>query len=61
MTEDAPGEGESTDQRGGQDRAVDAVVARLGELDDVPVNDHVEHYERIHSELQDILSQADEA
>ena len=40
----------------GDDR-VDAATGALGELDALPVSDHVERYAEVHSQLQDILNE----
>ena len=36
---------------------VDAVVGRLGELDELPVSEHPGVYERIHEQLVDVLGE----
>lgn len=38
--------------------AVDAILQRLGDLDERPVTEHVAGYERIHADLQDALADA---
>jgi hypothetical protein len=38
--------------------AVDAVLASLGELDDVPVDEQVPHYEAAHEALRAALADA---
>ena len=38
--------------------AVDAILQRLGDLDERPVAEHVAAYERIHADLQDALADA---
>jgi hypothetical protein len=40
---------------------VDAAVARLDELADRPVSEHVEVLDAVHRRLQDVLAQLDEA
>ncbi len=42
------------------DEAVDAVVASLRGLDDVPVSEHVAVFERAHESLRQVLSGAGE-
>ena len=39
---------------------VDAALARLGELDDRPVSEHVAVYDEVHRLLQDALAALDE-
>ncbi|MEP6697000.1 MAG: hypothetical protein ABJA34_09005 [Pseudonocardiales bacterium] len=39
----------------GDDR-VDNALRHLDELDDLAVEAHVEHYERVHADLQDTLN-----
>lgn len=36
---------------------VDAVLGRLGELDELPVSEHPGVYERIHEQLVDVLGE----
>ncbi len=38
------------------DARVDRVLLRLDELDELPLTDHVERYERVHTDLQDALN-----
>jgi hypothetical protein len=38
---------------------VDAALARLAELDDAPLTDHVAGYEEVHGLLQDALGDFD--
>lgn len=40
--------------------AVDAAMAELATLDELPVHDHAEVYERVHRRLQDAMVDADE-
>lgn len=39
------------------DEAVDAAIARLGDLDDTPVREHVAAFEAVHAALADRLSE----
>jgi hypothetical protein len=39
--------------------AVEASVAALGELDDLPVGEHVARYDALHGELSDALAAID--
>ena len=45
---------------GGQS-PVDAAIARLDVLEDLPVFEHVEVYDAVHRSLQDALATLDEA
>ncbi|HEY7042340.1 MAG TPA: hypothetical protein VH419_01600 [Nocardioidaceae bacterium] len=47
-----------TDQRATGDDRVDAVTARLRELDDRDVHDHADVYEAIHRDLAAVLDDA---
>jgi hypothetical protein len=38
--------------------AVDAILQRLGALDERPASEHVAAYESIHADLQDLLADA---
>lgn len=40
---------------------VDAAIARLDGLEDLPVSEHVEVYDAVHRSLQDALATLDEA
>jgi hypothetical protein len=40
---------------------VEAALAALDELDDTPVAEHVEVFDRVHRSLQDALATLDEA
>ncbi len=44
----------------GDDR-VDAAVARLADLDELPVADHVPRYDEMHGALQDVLTTIEQA
>lgn len=46
----------SADPATSGDARVDAAAGALGDLDSVPVSDHVERYADVHSRLQDILN-----
>jgi hypothetical protein len=41
------------------DPRVDAVVDRLGRVDDLPLEEHVPVYEDLHDELRQVLSELD--
>jgi hypothetical protein len=43
------------------DVRVDAALARLDRLDDLPVADHVGEYDAVHRALQDALTAIDES
>ena len=56
--ETAPGDGLAAGERPatGEPR-VDAALGRLGELDDLPVSEHPQVYERIHGQLVEVLGE----
>ena len=47
------------DTAGTGDPRVDAVVDRLGRVDDLPLEEHVQVYEDLHDELRQVLSELD--
>jgi hypothetical protein len=51
MTGDEP-----TGAGGSGDARVDDALRRLDDLDGLPLTDHVERYERVHTDLQDTLN-----
>ncbi len=61
MTGEGIGRGPTAGGEGPADARIDSAVGRLDQLEQLPVHDHVEQYERIHAELQDVLSSVDEA
>jgi hypothetical protein len=56
--EDAEPAQDSTEIETTGDEAVDAVVASLRGLDDLPVSEHVAVFERAHESLRQVLSGA---
>lgn len=42
------------------DARVDRAVQRLDELEDLPLAEHVERYERVHADLQDTLNSVEQ-
>lgn len=48
---------DSADEDGTGDARADAATEALGELDALPVSEHVERYAAVHAQLQDILNE----
>jgi hypothetical protein len=55
-----PGNGDTAGSGSG-DARVDAAIARLGRLDELPVAEHVGEYDAVHRALQDALTAIDES